>query len=82
MPWYVDNSKLVKSDGDKIWWKSTYGPNDDVPVSGIYRCLGCNKEITCNAPDHFPPQNRHQHEATQGAVRWKLEVRTNTSGEW
>ncbi len=31
---------------DKTWWTSRYNPADDVPVSGIYRCTVCGKEIT------------------------------------
>jgi hypothetical protein len=81
MAWYVDGSKVTKSNGNGEWWKEIYGPGDDVPVSGIYRCVGCNKEITSNSPDCFPPQNHHQHTTAQGTIRWKLNVRTNTKGE-
>lgn len=81
MSWYVDGSRISKSDGNKVWWKKTYGPGDTVPVSGIYRCLGCNKEITSNGDDPFPPQNHHQHSTAQGTIRWKLNIRTNTTGE-
>jgi hypothetical protein len=80
MSWYIDSSVLVKTDGSNDWWKTTYDPGDTVPVSGIYRCLGCNREITSNAGDPFPPQNHHQHSSSQGAIRWKLNVRTNTTG--
>jgi hypothetical protein len=81
MSWYVDGSALAKSDGKGAHWINTFSPGDDVPVSGIYRCLGCKKEVTCNEPDRFPPQNHHQHASAQGAIRWKLNVRTNTNGE-
>ena len=81
MSWWTDSSVLSKSDGDKIWWKTSYSPRDEVPVSGIYRCTGCNREVTSNQGDPFPPQNHHQHTVAQGAVRWKLNVRTNTTGQ-
>lgn len=81
MSWWTDKSELTKSDGSKPWWTSSYGPSDKVPVSGIYRCTGCKKEITSNEGDPFPPQNHHQHSLAQGAVKWKLNVRTNTTGE-
>jgi len=81
MSWYIDGSKLTKSDGNKDWWKNIYKPGDEVPVSGIYRCLGCGREVTSNEPDRFPPQNHHQHTIAQGVVRWKLNVRTNTKGD-
>jgi hypothetical protein len=80
MAWYVDQSYLVKSDGSKDWWKHWYGPGDEVPVSGIYQCMGCKREITSNNPDRFPPQNHHQHNQSQGEIRWHLIVRTNTTG--
>lgn len=81
MSWHVKDSVLVQSDGAKDWWKTIYGPGEDVPVSGIYRCIGCNKEITSNAGDPFPPQDHHQHTQAQGKIRWKLNVRTNTNGD-
>lgn len=81
MSWYVSGSILTKSNGDNDWWKQDYGPHDTVPVSGIYRCLGCDKEVTSNDGDPFPPQNHHQHTLAQGHIRWKLNVRTNTKGE-
>ncbi len=80
MAWYVDGSSLTKSGGGD-WWKKTHGPADEVPMSGIYKCTGCNKEVTCNEGDRFPPQNHHQHSVAQGAIRWQLNVRTNTKGE-
>lgn len=80
MSWYSDNSVLKKIDGSKEWWTTEYGPSETVPVSGIYRCLGCNREVTSNKNDGFPPQNHHQHSTAQGKIRWKLNVRTNTEG--
>jgi len=50
-------------------------------VSGIYKCQGCNKEITSNKDDPFPPQNKHQHTDAQGKVLWKLIIRTDTNGD-
>ena len=55
---------------DKTWWTSRYNPADDVPVSGIYRCTVCGKEIT---------SNNHQHSQSQ-AIKWQLIVRTDTQG--
>ncbi|QXA08989.1 protein L [Acinetobacter pittii] len=63
------------------WWTDSYTSGDTVPVSGIYKCQGCNKEITSNKNDPFPPQNKHQHTALQGKVVWKLIVRTDTNGD-
>jgi hypothetical protein len=81
MSWHSKESVLVVIDPSKPWWTTVYNPGDTVPVSGIYRCLGCKREITSNEIDPFPPQNHHQHTQAQGAIRWKLNVRTNTTGE-
>jgi hypothetical protein len=78
---YADHSVLKKVEPSTVWWKTTYDPGDTVPVSGIYICLGCNREVTSNGDDPFPPQNHHQHSHEQGKIRWKLNVRTNTTGE-
>ena len=81
MSWINDSSLLTKTTGTGDHWTKDFGPSVKVPVSGIYRCTGCKKEITSNKGDPFPPQNHHQHAASQGEIRWKLNVRTNTDGE-
>jgi len=81
MSWTIDTSVVGKGNTTNDHWKKVYGPAENVPVSGIYRCLGCKREITSNRADPFPPQNHHQHEAGQGDIRWKLNVRSNTNGD-
>ena len=81
MSWYISSSRLKEAIADKAWWTTVYGPGEEVPVSGIYRCLGCDREDTCNQGDPFPPQNHHQHTQGQGRIRWRLNVRANTSGQ-
>lgn len=71
---------LQKVDSEREHWTASYTAGNTVPFSGIYKCLGCNKEITSNKGDPFPPQNKHQHTALQGKVSWKLIVRTDTEG--
>jgi hypothetical protein len=51
-----------------------YGPGASVPHSGIYKCRGCQRECACNGGDPLPPQNHHQHNTTQGDIRWRLAV--------
>lgn len=80
MSWYVDDSKLNVGDKKFAWWTTTYHAGEEVPVSGIYRCLGCGREDACNHGDPFPPQNHHQHTPAQGQIRWRLNVRANTNG--
>lgn len=81
MAWYVDSNSIEKVKPEKQWWNETYKPHDQVPVSGIYKCTGCKREITSNKGDVFPPQNHHQHPTTVGSIKWKLIVRTNTNGD-
>lgn len=66
-------------DGNNSRWVTRYTPGEKVPVSGIYRCMICGKEITSNAEDPFPPQNHHQHDSDR-PVYWQLTVRTDTHG--
>jgi hypothetical protein len=49
-------------------------PGSSTPYSGIYRCMGCGREIVSEENKPFPPQNHHQHSGSQGAIRWRLIV--------
>ncbi|MBN5031286.1 protein L [Stenotrophomonas maltophilia] len=80
MAWHTSGSVLTAVNPTNTWWNTVYGPGHTVPVSGIYICLGCRREITSNQNDPFPPQSHHQHSTQQGSIRWKLNVRTNTDG--
>jgi len=81
MAWYVDPAHVFHVNSDHVSWSTQNGPGALVAHSGIYRCGGCNKEVTCNAGDHFPPQNHHQHTILAGGpVLWQLLVATNTEG--
>jgi hypothetical protein len=64
---YLQTSTSDAFDGE-------HKPGATVPHSGIYRCIGCGREAACNAGDSLPPQNHHQHNQSQGAIRWKLVV--------
>jgi len=82
MAWYAEMTNLIRTGKpDNAWWTSCYGPGKDVPVSGIYKCRHCKREVTCNNGDKFPPQNHHQHPTALGEISWRLIVRTNTRGE-
>lgn len=75
---YINDSNIRKVQDNKEWWQNTYGPGEKVPISGIYKCLGCGDEIASNKTDPFPPQNRHQHSQSQGKIEWKLIVRAES----
>lgn len=81
MSWYTNDSRVTRVTEPGDHWTATHKPGSTVPLSGIYRCLGCNKEVTSNKDDPFPPQSHHQHTAAQGTIRWRLNVRTNTEGK-
>lgn len=79
MAWYVDGDDLTFSAGTADHWKQVYSPGDEVPVSGIYKCINCKKEVTSNKGDPLPSQNHSQHSSSK-PIEWKLIVRTNTEG--
>jgi hypothetical protein len=72
MAWYKYESYLQKSSGDA--YDYTYDPSATTPHSGIYRCMGCGREIAANKGNPLPPQNHHQHSSGQGAIKWRLIV--------
>lgn len=81
MSWTISTSVVGEGDATQEHWKRVSGPGQKVPVSGIYRCLGCQREIAANQGDPFPPQNHHQHQSAEGDIRWKLNVRASTAGK-
>jgi hypothetical protein len=52
-------------------------PGDTIPHSGIYRCIGCGREVVAEESRKLPPQNHHQHTVGQGEIRWRLIVYAN-----
>jgi hypothetical protein len=55
-------------------YDTIFNPGQAAPVSGIYRCMGCGREVASNQNQPLPPQNHHQHTTEQGAIRWRLIV--------
>ena len=51
-----------------------YTPGSTPDDSGIYRCMGCGREVVAEASRTLPPQNHHQHTSSQGSIRWRLIV--------
>jgi DNA-directed RNA polymerase subunit RPC12/RpoP len=45
-----------------------------VPHSGIYRCMGCGREVVAEESRKLPPQNHHEHSSAQGKIRWRMIV--------
>jgi hypothetical protein len=53
---------------------SDHQPGAIAPFAGIYRCMGCHREIGIATGHVLPPQNHHMHTAQQGTIRWRLIV--------
>lgn len=71
----TDLTSLTWSGFDKV-----YKPGDTVPLSGIYKCKNCKREITSNAhpqDNTFPP---HNSASTCNNAQWKAHVLTDTNG--
>jgi hypothetical protein len=51
-----------------------HGPGAAAPFAGIYRCMGCHREIGIAHGHILPPQNHHAHTPQQGTIRWRLIV--------
>ena len=51
-----------------------HNPGEECELEGIYKCVGCGKEITLAKGKTFPAQNHDQHTSDKGLIRWKLFV--------
>jgi hypothetical protein len=49
-------------------------PGMHAPFAGIFRCMGCHREIGIASGHTLPPQTDHVHTAAQGRIRWRLIV--------
>ena len=72
MAFYKYPNILQKSDDGAF--DMIHNPGTSAPYSGVYRCEGCGGEAVVDQPRILPPQNHHQHQAAQGAIRWRLIV--------
>lgn len=67
MALYKNGNYLTESN-DKAF-DAEHKPGQIPPHSGIYRCMGCGREIVAEEAKIFPPQNHHQHTQLQGHIR-------------
>ncbi|WP_271567216.1 hypothetical protein [Bradyrhizobium sp. CCBAU 11386] len=51
-----------------------HGPGAPAPFAGVYRCMGCHREIGIASGHVLPPQGHHTHLPAQGSIRWRLIV--------
>lgn len=68
------HGEFLKQAQDKEF-DDTHQPGVKAPFSGIYRCMGCHREVASNEGQPLPPQTHHSHDQqSQGAIRWRLVV--------
>ena len=72
MAWYktatfIKQVNMTEFDAD-------HQPGVPAPYAGIYRCMGCHREVSIAHNHVLPPQGHHAHTAQQGAIRWRLVV--------
>jgi len=72
MALYKNGNFLTQS--QDLVFDTDHPPGSTTPHSGIYRCMGCGREIVSETEKPMPPQNHHQHSQGQGAIRWRLIV--------
>ncbi len=72
MAWYKYDQYLKKSNGDA--YDQDHSPGVAASHAGIFRCMGCGREIGIASGHILPPQNHHSHTQQQGSIRWRLIV--------
>lgn len=66
---------LMYEDGEE--YDTTYKAGDQAPFSGIYYCEACGGSIVSISSQHLPSQEHHAHTRAQGAIRWRLAVKSH-----
>lgn len=51
-------------------------PGVPAPFGGIYRCIGCSKEIVALQGQTLPLEDDHQHKQGKKPIGWQLIVTT------
>lgn len=67
---YGNNLQASTSDA----FDATLAPGSHVANSGIYRCVGCGREVVAEQARQLPPQNHHQHPNALVPIQWRLIV--------
>ena len=75
MALYQDINYLGKATDSAF--HTEHPPGSRTPYSGIYRCWGCGREVASIESQPLPPQNHHQHNPDEGAIRWRMIVYAN-----
>ena len=64
---------FLKTNSNDVF-DALHEPGSSAPFAGIYRCASCGKEVVSVQGSPLPPQNHHQHQPSQGVIRWQLIV--------
>jgi hypothetical protein len=72
MALYKNGTYLTQTDNASF--DNDYGPGNAAPHAGIYRCMGCHREIGIASGHILPPQSHHAHTTAQGSIRWRMIV--------
>ena len=67
------NSSYIQQGNDAAF-DNDHNPGIAAPYAGIYRCMGCHREIGIADGHVLPPQGHHSHTQQQGHIRWRLIV--------
>ena len=78
MALFKDSLHVKKSDDNAF--DSLQNPGSITPLSAIYRCAACGREIVSEQNKPLPPQNHHQHAVGAGAIRWQMLVYAQHEG--
>ncbi len=69
---YKNSNYLAQNSSDAF--DKDHNPGVAAPFAGIYRCMGCGREIGIAEGHTLPAQNHHAHSQAQGNIRWRLIV--------
>jgi hypothetical protein len=58
-----------------------HSPGEKAPLSGIYICTACKKEVASNEGQPLPPQNHSQHSVALNDIKWRLTVYADHRGQ-
>jgi hypothetical protein len=69
---YKDGKYLTQS--TDAAFDNDHAPGNPAPFAGVYRCMGCHREIGIASGHILPPQSHHSHTPQQGSIRWRMIV--------
>jgi hypothetical protein len=71
-------AQYVKVDRDPAF-EADQPPGGPAAKAGIYRCIGCGREVVAERGAALPSQSHHAHERGQSEMKWRLAVAAITT---